>query len=138
MNENIFSLIFWLIVISIWLFSNLLKKKQPTADRKPEEKLKDIFKTLGFPVPEIPQSQQENIPKPEIKPSTYIVDKEKELKKVLKEKFKKTVQTPPEIATAEKEKPPLDFSLDKLKEGIILSVLLGPPKAKTYKTQQRL
>ena len=126
--DNLFELVFWLIAIAIWLFSSQAKKKrtQPIPQetvqkRKPSSLEERILESLGLKIPEAPE------PPPKI-----IVEKKKITPLRLPEEKPKAEALPsalvPEIKAGRGE----FITLDKLEEGIILSVILGPPKAYTF------
>lgn len=127
--NNIFEAFFWLLIISIWAISILAKKRKKGTDLEKEP--------TWFPFPKIPAE----IPQPSI-------EKKKEEKQIYFEVKKKNKKIEPEIVKAtlpafpaaagsrqgpEKEEvkeEAVDLaSLEKLEEGIMLSLVLGPPKA---------
>lgn len=112
-------LLFWLIIILIWIFISLLKRTKtiPTKEEPspPPKEWEEILETLGFPIP----------PKPE--PPREIKLKLKEAPVVLETRTEKPPSIKIEEKRAEKEK--VAFLTDRWEEGIILSTILGPPKA---------
>ena len=121
-------LLFIIFIILIQKLSKALQEQQKEQQKETtKEKVEDIFQTLGFPLPEeIPPE-----PKP-VRPKEPAIIK-KEIKKPEPEikipEFKppEIIPEPKQIEEAKEELP--TFSTDKLVEGIVLSVILGPPKA---------
>lgn len=146
--ENLFESIIWLVImVFFWLIPTLTKKtKQPReAERQPysqpppaspswqerealEKKLR-LLETLGlrFPMP-LPETYPLHPPP--------VAKKKHEPHPVVAEK--KTISeikpaAPAVVKTKEEAIPvPLVFSSDKLQEGIILSIVLGPPKSSVF------
>lgn len=124
--EKIFEVGFWLVIFLIWFISSQTKRK--TKKTFPEEETdsevgKDILETLGFPFPRIPKKY------PTEKKKEKIVPVQSKVKEELKPKLEVTEPT----LTVGIKQPSLElFSLDKLQEGIIFSVVLGPPKSKNF------
>lgn len=134
--DNLFELIFWLIAIAIWIFSSQAKKKRtqpvPQVPRGGQELVQErrtatleerILESLGIEMPKAPE------PPPKI-----IVEKKKITPlRLPEEKLKPKAKIMPSAPDAKiKTKPSEFFTPDKLEEGIILSVILGPPKAYTF------
>lgn len=119
-------LLFIIILIVFQKLSKTLQQQQEQQQRESgEEKIGDLFKTLGFPLPE------EIPPKPEWKkPEEPLIVKRKVKKPEVKITELKPLkpELPPEEAEVLKEEE-LAFPQDKLEQGIILSEILGPPKA---------
>ncbi len=131
--ENLSELIIWLIVMAVfWLLPALAKKNkqppQPQGQASPEKRAEleeKILEALGFPVP-----------KPIPLPQPPIIVKKKPLPVVLAKKPAVGIKAPPATAPVkageETHPAPLIFTPDKLQEGIILSTVLGPPKAHVF------
>ena len=119
-------LIFIIFILLLQRLSkNLEEQRRQQQEEEKEEKIKDFFQTLGFPLPEeIPPK-----PKPEEPKEPAVI--KKEIKKpeagIAELKPEKVEPRGKEIEEDEEELP--TFSEDKLEEGIILSAILGPPKA---------
>ena len=119
---------FLLFLIFIILIQRMLKTAQEQQKEQKEptkDEIKKYFLTLGFPAPE------ESQPKPpREKPRQPLIVK-KEMKeagvKIAEPKPKKAKPIIKQEEEAEERLP--IFSRDKLEEGIILSEILGPPKA---------
>ena len=125
--DTIFGALIWLIIIFIWIFSASKKtrrKDSESREKTPPEFEKKILEALGMSFPEIPEP---DIQKPlEIQEEIHYAEKEKE------------TQTPPEIPKpvvakviveeTEREFPD-SSTVEKLQEGVVFSVILGPPKA---------
>ena len=119
---------FLLFITFIILIQRLIKTLQEQQREQPEpteDEIRNYFQSLGFPPPEeIPPK-----PKPE-KPKEPVI-----VKKAIKEpgveitelKPRRIEPSPKQIEKIEKKVSV--FSTDKLEEGIILSEILGPPKA---------
>jgi len=114
-------LFFIIFILLIQGLSKILEKetKKRNSEEKPvtEEELEKYFETLGFPTLRIPKPKREKPPekKKEEKVEVPVIKEEKPLLK-------------PEISKIEKKILP-EFLLERLEEGIILSEILGPPKA---------
>lgn len=134
-------LFFWLVMIIVWVVSILAgeakRKKRLEKHRlegKPVSKKKDwLLDMLGIPQEEIPEYIPEELIRIQAKKRSEIERKRAE-RKTTPEVEKKTIAPKiyPVKPTVEEqlEKPTFDLSArDKLEEGIILSVILGPPKA---------
>ena len=120
-------LLFIIFIILIQKLNKGLKEQGQQERRKPsssEETLKDIFQTMGFPLPE----ELPTKPKPE-KPKKPVIKKtarEPEIKITQQESAKlETLAAPLEETTEEL----LALSQDKLEQAIILTEILSPPKA---------
>lgn len=128
-------LLFIIFFFLIQKFSKTLEEQQKKEERKPaEERMKDLLETLGFPFPqEIPPQ-----PKKERPEEPVIVRKEikKPEVKIIELKPAK-LEPPPERVEETKEGLPT-FSQDKLEEGIILSVILGAPRAYQIRRRGRI
>lgn len=150
--DNLFESIFWLVAIFIWLFSSAAKKKrtqpipqvprggqEPAQKRRPSSIEERILESFGFKIPQAPEPQREPIS--ERKPFTQSpaqVNIKKTREKIAslqlsidQLKLKKEAILPAP-ATEAKAGPYEFITLDKLEQGIILSVILGPPKAYTF------
>lgn len=145
--DNLFELVFWLIAIAIWLFSSQAKKKrqgqfprrEPIPERRPSTLEEKILESLGLKIPEAPEPQRE--PTSESKPFTQSaaqVNTKKKTEEIVslqltidQLKQKKEAVLPALAPEAKAERGEF-ITLDKLEEGIILSVILGPPKAYTF------
>jgi hypothetical protein len=118
-------LIFLTFIILIQKLLKSLQEQQKEQAEPNEEEIRDYFQTLGFPPPrEIPPA-----PKPE-KPKKPLIEKKKI--KSLEAEFAqvKPVKIKPAPKQTEDREEELSITLrDKLEEGIILSEILGPPKA---------
>ena len=119
-------LIFIMFILLLQKFSkNLEEQRKQQEEETKEEKIGDLFQTLGFPLPE------ETPPRPEWKMPKEPAIVKKEIKRPeaeIAELKPEKIETPiKQIEEAEEELP--TFSEDKLQEGIILSEILGPPKA---------
>ena len=150
--DNFFELFFWLIAIAIWISSAAAKKKrtppipqvprggqEPVQNRKPPSLEERILESFGFKIPEAPEPQREPIPerKPSLQSSAQVnIKKKKEQMASLQLsidqlKLKKEAILP--VPATEAKAGTYEFiPLDKLEQGIILSVILGPPKAYTF------
>ena len=115
-------LLFITFLILIQKLIKTLQEQQKEQKEPSEEETKDYFQSLGFPPPrEIPPQ-----PKPERPKEPVIAKREIKRPEIKIAEFKPTrIEVPPK--QAEEELP--TFSQDKLEEGIILSAILGPPKA---------
>lgn len=147
--DNLFELIFWLIAIAIWLFSSQAKKKrtqpipqvprggqEPVQERRTATLEERILESLGIEIPKAPEPQREPIS--ERKPFTQSpaqADIKKTREKIaslqltidqLKQKKEAVL---PGLAPEAKAELYESITLDKLEQGIILSVILGPPKS---------
>lgn len=123
-------LLIWLIIIFFWIISLLAKTKkgpQPKEEPyeptyEPSEEEEEILETLGLPLP-IPREK----PKEKIEEAPILIQKEE-----VKPEIEVTPVEPlPKPEISPETKPPEFLSSDKLEEGIILSIILGPPKALT-------
>ncbi len=140
--DGIFGVLIWLIIIFSWIFSASKKSRRKDSDVKkeaPPEFEKKILEALGISFPKVPGPVIQKPPeiKEEIHYPQGIV-----LPVPLKEgpyaEKEKELQAPPEIPKpvvakviaeeAEREFPDLSTA-EKLQEGIVFSVILGPPKA---------
>lgn len=141
--ENSFESIIWLVImVFFWLIPALTKKtKQPQetkrqpypqppyTERPPLEKRAELEKKLleafGFPIPKPPPPPHPPVAKNT--PRSHPV--------VLEKMPVAEVKAPPAPAAVKAKEEaihaPLFFSPDKLEEGIILSIILGPPKSST-------
>jgi hypothetical protein len=121
-----------ILLIQRWLKSLQEQQEQQKEQKEPTEKeAKDYFQILGFPPAE------ELPPKPKLeKPKEPVVTVKKEVEKtelkIAELKPVKIEPSPQQIEEIEEQLP--DFSSDKLEQGIILSEILGPPKA--YQTRR--
>jgi hypothetical protein len=121
---------FLLFLIFIILIQRLLKTLQEQKKQQQEEagkdKFEDIFQTLGFPFP------QEVTPEPEPEkpkqPSVVKMEIKKPEIKIPELKSVK-IEAPRKEITEEVKEELLALSEDKLEEGIVLSEILGLPKA---------
>lgn len=105
--------LFILFMFILQIFLTKAAKKQRELPSS-EEEIGDIFETLGFPKPPVqPKRVEPEIIKPQV-PEEIIPPEE--IKKV------------PAILAEETKKEPY-LSRETLEEGIVLSVILGPPKA---------
>ena len=150
--DNFFELFFWLIAIAIWISSAAAKKKrtppipqvprggqEPVQNRKPPSLEERILESFGFKIPEALKPQREPIPerKPSLQSSAQVIIKNKREQMASLQlsidqlKLKKEAILP--VPATEAKAGPYEFiPLDKLEQGIILSVILGPPKAYTF------
>jgi len=127
------NLILFVIITLLFVFSNRLRKKiAPPLEKKPqpeepESELKEVFKIFGFPLPEEPtEAKEPTRPEPEIV-ATPAVRREDLEKPVLE---KEPLVKKKEEGIVKKEETLL--SGNKLQEGIILSTILGPPRARIF------
>ena len=139
--DNLFELVFWLIAIAIWLFSSQAKKKrqgqfprrEPIPERRPSTLEEKILESLGLEIPEAPEPPPKIIvekkkitplplPEERLKPKGSGLPSDKPETEALSSALA------PEIKAGRGE----FITLDKLEQGIILSVILGPPKAYTF------
>jgi outer membrane biosynthesis protein TonB len=142
--ENLFESIIWLVImVFFWLIPALTKKtKQPqgSEERQPypqppptqpswqerealEKKLK-VLEALGFPIPKPQPLPQPPVAKKKHKPHPVVLEK-KPIPEI-KPAAPMAVKTEEETMSV-----PLVFNSAKLQEGIILSIVLGPPKSST-------
>lgn len=106
--------LFLLFIFILQIFLTKAAKKQRELPSS-EEEIGDIFETLGFPKPPVqPKRVEPEIIKPEV--LEEIIPSEK-------------IEKPPTVL-AEEPKKEMTLSRETLEEGIILSVILGPPRAK--------
>ncbi len=122
-------LLFVIFIILIQRLTRVLQEQQKEEQREPaKEKINELFKTLGFPLPEEtpPEPKSERLESPK---EPVIVKKEIKKPEVEIAEFKPTKIEPPPKRTEEEEEELPAFSTDKLEEGIVLSEILGPPKA---------
>jgi hypothetical protein len=119
-------LIFIIFILLLRKASRTLEEQRKEQQKEPtEEEIKNLFQTLGFPPPqEIPPE-----PKPERAEEPVIVKKEIKKPEVKIAELKPAKIKPPPKQVEEAKEELLTFSQDKLEEGIILSEILGPPKA---------
>lgn len=124
--EDIFPFIFWSVIVFLWIILPLLRKRRLQPEEKiPPEIEEEILETLGFPIPKPPKTQA---PLEEI----IVPIQAKE------EKVRPETETKPQTISLEiKEEEPEYLSVEKLQEGMILSIILGPPKAKTILSRRR-
>ena len=118
-------LLFITFLILIQKLIKTLQEQQKEQKEPSEEETKDYFQSLEFPTPEeIPsEPKQEKLEKLK---EPVIAKREIKRPEIKIAEFKPTrIEVPPK--QAEEELP--TFSQDKLEEGIILSAILGPPKA---------
>lgn len=121
--------LFWLIIIIIWIFSALAKKKERRSRQKEEPTSgieEKILEALGIQLPKVPV--------PEEALTVEIPQKKKKIpapfKPELKEEETKRTEILPATPVGEPEPEKADFlSAVELEEGIIFSEILGPPKA---------
>ena len=119
-------LIFLIFIIFIQRLFKTLQEQQREQPKEPaEEEIKNYFQTLGFPAPE------EIPPEPKLeRPKQPPIVKEEDRKPQVKLAELKPAKIEPQPEQIEKPKEELlSFSTDKLEQGIILSAILGPPKA---------
>lgn len=126
MNRSSFEVIFWLIVGIFWVLAKLMKKNLP---QEPEQEPKEfkIPREWEFPE-EILLPQVRSSPQPEAQKPQKI-EKEPETNKEEQQDLPDNSQvlTPFKTCLTAVRLP--SFTKDKLQEGIILSIILGPPKA---------
>ena len=115
-----------ILLIQRWLKSLQEQQEQQKEQKEPTEKeVKDYFQILGFPPAE------ELPPKPKLEEPKQPAIVKKQVKKLKEEAIEPKpaeIKFPPE-KIEEVEEELLALSTDKLEEGIILSEILGPPKA---------
>ena len=120
-----------ILLIQRWLKSLQEQQEQQKEQEEPTEKeVKDYFQFLGFPPAE------ELPPKPELekpKQPAIVKKKVKRIKEEVIEAKPAEIKLAPEKTEEAEELLPA-LSTDKLQEGIILSEILGPPKA--YQTRR--
>ncbi len=137
---DILSTIFWVIVITIWIISALARKRagtspeeQPPAEgeghRRPEEALENFLRRISGEeeIQIVPPMAKRAIP-----PSPWIEEKEVVLPQV---KTRAKVEEPvyeiklPEKKEAVRSPLPGILNISTIRQGIILSEILGPPRA---------
>ena len=119
-------LIFLIIILLIQKKLKALQERQKQQQEEPTEKeIKHYFQSLGFPPPEeIPSKPKQEKTKEPVIVQKKIKKPEIKIAEIESTKHKlplKEIEDP-------KERLP-SFLTDKLEEGIILSEILGPPKA---------
>ena len=118
-------LTFIIFIILIQKLVKTLQEQQKEQKEPTEEELRNYFQTLGLPLPEeIPPEPKPKRPKQPAIAKKEI--KEPEIKVAELEPVK--IEPLPKQAE-EPEEELVTFSTDKLEEGIVLSVILGPSKA---------
>ena len=119
-------LIFLIIILLIQRKLKALQEQQKGQQEAPtEEETKHYFQSLGFPPPEeIPSEPKQEKAKEPVIVQKQIKRPEVKIAELKPIKFK----LPPEETEEAEEQLP-SYSADKLEEGIILSEILGPPKA---------
>ena len=118
-------ILFILLLILLHKLNKSIKEQQGRQEEEPsEEEIRDYFKTLGFPVPEeeTPKLKQEKLKE------KLIVKREIKTTEKKVADLKPTVTEAPYKPLEETQELP-SLTQDKLEEGIILSEILGPPKA---------
>ena len=119
--------LFLILIIVFHKLSKVLQEQQEQQQKKSGEgKVRELFQTLGFPLPE------ETVPLP--KPQKPRPGKQEKIWKPAEEDAKLELTQPaklqlPSEPVEKTEREPIVFYRDKLEEGIILSEILGPPKA---------
>ena len=113
------------IILIQKLLKNLQEQQKEQQKQPTEQEIKDYFQTLGFPPPE------ETPPEPEPeRPKQPVIAKQEIKKPELEIVEPKSVKIEPQFQEIEESQEELlTFSTDKLEEGIILSEILGLPKA---------
>lgn len=139
--ENLFESVIWLVImVFFWLIPALTKKNKqpqeakrqpypqpPYTERPPLEKRaeleKKLLEALGFPIPKPPPPPHPPVAKNTPRPHPVVLEK----------KPVTEIKAYPALAAVKAEKEvfpdPLVFNSDELREGIILSIILGPPKS---------
>lgn len=127
--DGIFGALIWLIIIFIWIFSASKKtrrKDSESREKTPSGFEKKILEALGISFPEIPEPAIQKPPEPKIEEKIHYAEKKRE---------PKAPCDVPKPATAtviaeetEREFPDLSTE-ERLREGIVFSIILGPPKA---------
>jgi len=127
------NLILFVIITLLFVFSNRLRKKiEPPLEKKPqpeepESEVKEVFKIFGFPLPEEPSEAKE--PR---KPEAEIVATPPVRREALEKPVLKKEPLVKEKGEGIVKKEETVLSGDKLQEGIILSAILGPPRARIF------
>lgn len=123
-------LIFIIFLILLRKFVENLQKQQKQEQEEPREKeIDNYFQALGFPPPEEIKPEPKLRLRPEKPKEPVTIKKEIKKTETITPKLKPT-QVMPSLEQTEKTKEELlVFSQEKLQEGIILSIILGPPKA---------
>lgn len=127
--DTIFGALIWLIIIFIWIFSASKKTRRKDSDsgkETPSEFEKKILEALGISFPKIPEPAIQKPPEPKIEEKIHYVEKKREPKAprdVPKLPVAKVI-----VEETEREFPD-SLTAEKLQEGIVFSVILGPPKA---------
>lgn len=127
--DGIFGALIWLIIIFIWIFSaskKVRRKDSKSGEKTPSELEKKILEALGMSFPEIPEPTIQKPPEPKIEEKIHYVEKEME-PKVPCEVPRPAITTV--IAEETKRESPDLSTVENLREGIVFSVILGPPKA---------
>lgn len=127
--DGIFGALIWLIIIFIWVFSALKKtrrKDSKSGEKTPSELEKKILEALGMSFPEIPEPAIQKPPEPKIEEKIHYVEKEMEAKAPCE--VPKPAITTVIAEETERESPDLS-TVENLQEGVVFSVILGPPKA---------
>ena len=99
-----------------------MARREPAQERKSFSFEERILESLGLRIPEEPKPQ----------PPPKIIIKEEKITPVRlpEEKKKPKAEIMPAVSAPKIKAKPCEFiTLDKLEEGILLSVILGPPKA---------
>jgi len=125
--DGIFGALIWLIIIFIWIFSAAKKSRGKDSESRknsPSEFEKKILEALGISFPKIPEPPIQEPPE----------TKEKEPGPAFAEDQISLFEAPkPVAAKVIAEEAETGFSdlltEEKLQEGIVLSIILGPPKA---------
>lgn len=121
--DELFGLLFWIVILLIWsaLGSKAKKVRQEDKAKRSEKlrKLPEEFIIFAPPIPPVPSEKETEL---------------KEKKTIIEAPvFSSEPQRIPVKETEIKKEPEIDYldflSEDKLQEGVILSLILAPPKA---------
>lgn len=138
--EELFGSLFYIIIALIWIVSMILKARGKKGGEVPpsEEEVEEYFRTIGLPPQELPTRYEPTRPEVPLPPKREPIrpqpaEAKRPIPKVkapeIKKEIKKEPLLPKEVPV--QKIPPLAKTLTKeqLQEGIILSTILGPPRA---------
>jgi len=127
--DGIFGALIWLVIIFIWVSSALkkIRRKDSSSGEDVSSGLeKKILETLGVSFPEIPEAAIQKPPEPKIEEKIH--DDEKKMETKAPREVPRPAVTAVIDEKTERKFP--DFStVEDLQEGVVFSVILGPPKA---------
>jgi hypothetical protein len=125
--DGIFGALIWLIIIFIWIFSAAKKSRRKDSESRkdsPSEFEKKILEALGISFPNIPEPPiQEPLETKGKKPSPAFAENQISLFEAPKPVAAKVIAKEAETGSSDL------LTEEKLQEGIVLSIILGPPKA---------